>query len=433
NLTPKSPETTHNLTPKSPETSAAGHTLPRNWLRIISLIWGGQAISVLTTSAAGYASIWYFTETTNSPLMLAIAAIISLVPTGLLSPYGGLLADRFNRRTIMIIADGSVGLLSLVLGLIILVGEPSLLLVMLLVFGRSVAQAFHSPAMTAAMPLLVPKRHLVRINALDQILLSIGSIGGPALGILLYSTIGFSSVLFLDAVGAVFACLGLMLAKIPTIRDDSMRRQNLFANMLDGWRVIQQHRGLFCIFIFATIGMVLFMPVSTLFPLMTYSHFGGDGYMASLVEAVWGVCLLVGSGILLIWGGGRRLALLIVISSMGVALATMGCGLLAPDQFNGFVILSGVMALCAGFFQGPLMTIVQRESPPDKLGRVMGLSSAAMSLAAPVGLVISGFVAERMGVAWWFFAGGLLVSLLTLIPYFLKPVRDLDKRIEEKR
>jgi DHA3 family macrolide efflux protein-like MFS transporter len=358
--------------------------------------------------------------------MLSIATIAILLPTGLLSPYGGVLADRFNRRIIMILADGSVGVLSLVLGIVILLGEPSLALIMVLVLGRAVGQAFHGPAMTAAMPLLVPERHLIRINALDQILWSIGATIGPALGIFLYSTIGFASVLFLDAAGAVVACLALAFAQIPTVRDHGMDGRHVLANMLDGWQVIRRNRGLLYLFVFATLGLILFMPVSALFPLMTYSHFGGDGYMASLVEAVWGGCLLIGSGVLLIWGGGRRLALLITVAGLGIGITTLVSGLLAPDQFIVFVVLSGVMALFGAFFQGPLITIVQRESPEEKLGRVMGLSSASMSLAPPIGLIISGIVAEKTGVAWWFFLCGLLIAMLASLVYFLKPIRTLD-------
>ncbi|MDR2106847.1 MAG: MFS transporter [Coriobacteriales bacterium] len=410
----------------SSELSASGRPLPENWLRIISFIWGGQAVSVLTTYAAGYASIWYFTETTNSPLMLSIATIAILLPTGLLSPYGGVLADRFNRRTIMLLADGSVGLLSLVLGIIMLLGEPSLALIMVLVLGRAIGQAFHGPAMTAAMPLLVPGRHLVRINALDQILLGIGATIGPALGIFLYTTIGFAAALFLDAAGAVVACLALSFAKIPTVRDKNMDGRTVLANMLDGWHVIKRNKGLLYIFAFATVGLVLFMPISALFPLMTYSHFGGDGFMASLVEAVWGGCLLVGSGVLLVWGGGQRLARLVIIAGIGIGITTLVCGLLAPNQFVIFVILSGVMALFGAFFQGPLITIVQRESPEDKLGRVMGLCSAAMSIAPPIGLIVSGIIAERTGVAWWFFICGLLIAVLATPAYFLKPIKELD-------
>ena len=71
--------------------------------------------------------------------------------------------------------------------------------------------------MMAAMPLLVPEKHLLRINTLDQLLMSVASIGAPAFGIFLYTTIGFHSVMFLDFAGALVAVAGLALAKIPTV------------------------------------------------------------------------------------------------------------------------------------------------------------------------------------------------------------------------
>ncbi|MEG0071518.1 MAG: MFS transporter, partial [Raoultibacter sp.] len=149
------------MTEASTQLSAAGRALPRNWKTIITFIWTGQAASILTSYAAGYAAIWYLTETTGSALILAAASIMAFLPQGLLSPFGGVIADKFNRKYVMIIADMGVGLVSLTLGIIILMGQASVALIMVMIAARSVGQAFHTPAMTAAMPLLVPEKHLV--------------------------------------------------------------------------------------------------------------------------------------------------------------------------------------------------------------------------------------------------------------------------------
>ncbi len=170
--------------------SAAGHPLPKRWLAVIATIWIGQAVSMITSYAAGYAVVWYITETTGSALMLSAAAICAYLPQGLLSPFGGVIADKHNRKTVMIVADLGVGLVSLGLGVAILLGQVSFALLMILVIVRSIGQAFHGPAMMAAMPLLVPERHLLRINTLDQLLMSVASIGAPAFGIFLYTTLG---------------------------------------------------------------------------------------------------------------------------------------------------------------------------------------------------------------------------------------------------
>ena len=95
-------------TAPTPPLSAAGLPLPKNWLAIIAFIWAGQAASMITSYAAGYAVVWYVTESTGSALMLAAMNIAVMLPVGLISPFGGIVADKHNRKLIMIAADGAV-------------------------------------------------------------------------------------------------------------------------------------------------------------------------------------------------------------------------------------------------------------------------------------------------------------------------------------
>ena len=382
----------------TPLTSAVGLPLPKNWLAIISFIWAGQAVSMITSYAAGYAVVWYVTESTGSALVLAVMNICVMLPIGLLSPFGGIVADKHNRKMIMIVADGAIGLISLIAGFIILAGDVSLVLLILVCVARAVGQAFHSPAMMATMPMLVPDKHLLRINTLDQLLASIAGIGAPAFGIFLYTPMGFSSVMFLDFIGALFAIAGLALAKVPTVIDETATQQHVIANLRDGFRAVAASRGLLLLIVMVTIGMMIFGPLSAVFPLMAYEHFSGDGYMASLVEAAFGIGMLVGSGILMAWGGGKRLAGLIAVAAVIVGATTAACGLLPPTGFVAFVVLVAVMAMACAWFNGPTMTLTQRNVPDEKMGRAMGLLNAAMGLATPIGIAIGGVAAELMGV-----------------------------------
>ena len=177
--------------------SASGRPLSKNWLAIIAFIWAGQAVSMFTSYAASFAAVWYVTETTGSAVLLSAMSICAYLPQGLLSPYGGVIADRCNRKTVIIAADMAVGLVSLALGLLILLGDVSIAAIMAMVIARSAGQAFHGPAMMAAMPMLVPEKHLLRINTLDMMLMSVAGIVAPALGIMLYEGVGFHAVMFL--------------------------------------------------------------------------------------------------------------------------------------------------------------------------------------------------------------------------------------------
>lgn len=406
--------------------SAAGHPLPKRWLAVIATIWIGQAVSMITSYAAGYAVVWYITETTGSALMLSAAAICAYLPQGLLSPFGGVIADKHNRKTVMIVADLGVGLVSLGLGVAILLGQVSFALLMILVIVRSIGQAFHGPAMMAAMPLLVPERHLLRINTLDQLLMSVASIGAPAFGIFLYTTLGFHTVMFLDFFGALAAVAGLALAKIPTVIDKTAEDQHVLANLRDGWRAVAKTRGLVVLIGGVTVGMMIFGPLSAMCPLMTFNHFGGNGYDASIVEAAFGIGMLAGSMILMVWGGGRHLAGLIAVAAVIVGACTAVCGLLPPDGFPVFVLMMGAMAVACAWFNGPLMTLTQRHVPDEKMGRAMGLLTAATGLAAPLGVAIGGVLAEAVGIAPFFLVDGLACLALGSVLYLFKSVRALD-------
>lgn len=410
----------------TPQLSAAGRPLPQNWLSIIIVIWAGQAVSMVTSYAAGFAAIWYVTETTGNALMLSLMAICAYLPAGLLSPYAGVLADKHNRKAIMIVADGAVGLVSLALGVVVLLGGMSLSLLFILVTARSVGQAFHSPAMLATMPLLVPERHLLRINTLDQLLLSVASIGAPAFGILLYTTLGFHSVLFLDFAGACFAILGLCLAKIPLIRDKTAQQQRVWTNLADGFRAVSATRGLLIIIFAVALGSTLYTPLMSVAPLMVSEHFGGNGYAASIVEAAYGIGMIVGSVVLMLRSGGKRLARLIVVSMVAGGAFTAVAGALPRSAFWVYVAVCVLMAIVDAWFQGPLLTLIQQHVPEEKLGRAMGLNTALMTLAAPLGLAVGGFVANEIGVAAFFVVDGVATVALGVAMYLPRSVRALD-------
>ena len=410
----------------APPLSAAGLPLARNWLAVIAFIWSGQAVSLITSYAAGYAVVWYVTESTGSALVLSALTICAMLPIGLVSPFGGVAADRHNRKLIMIAADGAVGVVSLIAGLLILAGDVSIPLLLIVCVARAVGQAFHGPAMMAAMPLLVPEKHLLRINTLDQLLASVAGIGAPAFGIFLYTTFGFSAVMFLDFAGAVVAVAGLMLAKIPTVIDAGAESQRTMANLRDGWRAVSANRGLVLLIGGVMLGMVTFGPLSALCPLMVLDHFGGDGYTASIAEAAFGVGMLAGSMILMAWGGGRRLAGLIAVAAVIVGATTAVCGLLPPSGFAAYAVLMAVMAVACAWFNGPLITLVQRNVPDEKMGRAMGLLTASMGLATPVGVALGGALAEITGVAAFFVIDGLACLALGSVMYLFKSVRALD-------
>lgn len=422
--------------------SATGRELPKHWLAIVSVIWSGQAASMFTSYAASFAAIWYVTESTGSALALSFLSICAYLPQGLLSPFGGVLADRINRKYLIILADFVCGVASLALGLIILFGHVSFAAIVVMVIVRSAAQAFHYPALMALMPMLVPDKHLLRINTLDQLLLSVSGMAAPVLGIFLYTALGFHSVMFLDFAGALIACAGMLLAKVPsaahasapsnaqspnsTIDDSAPEKSHTLADIKQGWIALKQVRGLFVLIILIILGMVCFSPMSSLYPLMTYDYFQGDGYMASIAEATFAAGLLIGSTILMTLGTGKKLARLIAVACISFGILCAVSGLISPNMFWLFAVLCAGMGLVSAWFSGPMMTLIQRNTSEETMGRVIGLVNTGTALAGPLGIAAGGIFAEFMGVAPFFVVDGILCAFIGMLMATFKSIRKLD-------
>lgn len=400
-----------------------------HWKRTIITIWLGQAASILTAYSSIFAGVWYVTETTDSALMLALASLCSMLPQGLLSPFGGVAADRYNRKKVLIAADAFVGSMALLMGIIIAMGHVSVALVLTMGALRSVGQAFHIPAMESTTPLMVPKKHQVRVNTLNQSLWSMALIVGPVFGIFLYTTVGFQTVLFINAAGCALACLALFWAKIPDFHDTSEDAHHPIRALKAGFEVLRADKGLLVMGAIMMGVMSMYAGINSLFPLMTYDHFSGDGYMASLVEGVYGVASLVGMGILFVWGGGKRLVRLIGLAGVGAGVVLVATGLLRHDMFFWFLVLTAVSGPIEAMFNGPMLAVLQKRVEPEKMGRVMGLFTTVMALSSPIGLSLAGACAEFTGVAAWFIIAGVVVAALGAALLVLPIARKLDAEV----
>ena len=138
--------------------------------------------------------------------------------------------------------------------------------------------------MTALMPHFVPKRHLMRINSMDQSITSLSTIVGPALGILLYTYVGLHGVMLLDAFCAAIACLCLASVKVKANISPNNNHDSVFAELREGATFIYKDKGLRSLMLLIMFTMLLFMPVASLDPLMVYEHFKGDGFRPHLLK-----------------------------------------------------------------------------------------------------------------------------------------------------
>ena len=405
--------------------TANGHELPNNWFMRIALIWSGYAFSAFMGSAASYAGIWFVTESTGSPLALAFLYVLAFLPMGLLSPFGGVLADKHNRKKIIILCDSIMCVSALLLAATAIITGPSFLEVALFCASYGFVQAFRAPAFYATMPLLVPERHLVRINSLDTLLGSISMIAAPALGILLYTSFGLQACFVISGIGTLAAVLTMFLAQLPHI-EAAEQQVSPWQSVKEGVLALSKARGLLILTIGVSLGMMAYGPIDSLLPLMVSSHFGGDGFAASFLAAVMGFGLLVGTVVLMTVNPSRRLQYIIIVSSVIVGVGAFIGGCVPEDGYIPFVVCIGVLAIACAWFNAPLMTLLQKGIEESKLGRVMGLMNALTGLAIPVGTAVGGVIAELIGTPLFFSIDGIFILLIGVALLASKSVRALS-------
>ena len=407
------------------ELTASGTPVPKGWVKTVAIVFSGQVFSLLSSAASGYALIWYLTIT-GSAMILVLGAVFYLLPMAVLAPFVGTVVDRHNRKHIMIVADLFIALMTLLMIALILMGFTNVPLVLLMITLRSVGQSFHYTAMSAAMPLLVPERHLVRVGTVTSGLGAATNIVGPALGIMLFEAFGLHIALSVDIAGAIIACSVLFFVTIPDVHLTKEEQTNILSELIDGLRAIRTRTGMTPFFALVAISCVFFMPMAALFPLMTVQHFGGSGMDAALIEAIWGSCFLVGTIALGIWGGGKRLVRLIKFSLLACGAIVLACGLLPSTGFWWFFALTGLMAFTGVLFDTPLVAVIQKNISPEKLGRVLSVFHSLLSLASLLGLGLAGLFGDITGVAFIFIASGAGMMLVFVATFFTPNIHKLD-------
>ena len=398
-----------------------------NWKLKFFTIWAGQAVSLITSAILQMAIIFYLTEKTGSAMVLSMASLVGFLPYAIFGPAIGVLVDRYDRKKIMIGADLSIAAAGAVLAIVALYMELPVWIVMIVLFIRSIGTAFHTPALNAVTPLLVPEEQLTKCAGYSQSLQSISYIVSPAVAALLYSVWDLNAIIAIDVLGAVIASITVAIVRIPKLGDQVQSLEpNFIREMKEGIVVMRQNKGLFALLLLGTLYTFVYMPINALYPLISMEYFNGTPMHISITEIAFASGMLAGGLMLGRLGSYEKRVPLITGSffMMGASLAI--AGLLPPSGFIIFVVCCAIMGLSVPFYSGVQTALFQQKIKPEYLGRVFSFTGSIMSLAMPLGLILSGFFADRIGINHWFLISGILIIGIAIVCPMMTEVRKLD-------
>jgi DHA3 family macrolide efflux protein-like MFS transporter len=403
-----------------------------DWKLSFLTIWTGQAFSLIGSRVVQFALVWWLTQLTGSATVLATATMVALIPEIFLGPIAGAYVDRWNRRIVMILADGLIALASLWLAYLFWMDATQVWHVYVIMLVRAVGGSFHWPAMQASTSLMVPKEHLARVAGLNQTLNGALNIVGPPLGALLMGVLLLYGVMLVDVGTAMLAILPLFFVHVPQPKRDDIgakgaEEPTIWADMREGLRYIRGWPGLMALIGMAMIVKIALTPAFSLLPLLVSAHFNGGAAQLSLLEAVSGMGIVAGGLILSVWGGFRRK---IYTTMMGVIVLGLGfvvLGLTPGSLFWMALASTFAVGLMIPLIDGPIMAILQGTVAPEIQGRVFTLMGSLLWITSPFGLAVAGPVSDWLGLQVWYVTAGVLCGAIGLAGLFIPAIVNIEE------
>jgi MFS family permease len=387
------------------------------------LYWCGQLSSVLAQNMEGVAQGWLVLELTESPLLLGVTGLAFAAPTIALTLLGGVIADRTDRRRVMIGAQTLSSANFLVLATLIVLDAVALWHVMLMAVLSGCVRAFDRPSRMALLPQMVPKEDIANAVAVGGTIWQLNRLVGPALAGMLIYLIGIGPTYYFCCGASLFAVVLWLGIRLPA-QSNAPTSGGVLQHMADGLNFIRRNE---VYFIF--IGMIFFnsafgMSYLVLMPVFARNvlDVGSQGF--GFLQSAGGAGALAGV-LAVAWFShtrGKGIQALAGASSFGLLLIMFALSQSYPLS----LLLAFLLGVASQFYMTTISTVLQIELPNELRGRVMGIYGLAWELM-PVGGMIAGGMAEFAGAPMAVGFGGFMVAAMALFVSVRHPaIRRLE-------
>lgn len=399
-------------------------TTTENWKPRYFSVFTGQALSQIGSAVTQFVLMWWIASTTKDVGAMATAGIFALLPQAILGPIGGILADRYSRRLIMIVSDSITALCMVVLISLFANNTVELWHIYALLFIRSSMQAFQGPASQASTVMLVPASFLPRAAGLNQSIISLMTIAAAPVGALAMSTMSFQGALMIDVVTACLGILPLLIFKIPQPARSEIK-ESAWTEFKEGLNLVWHAKPLRQLYSLNAIIVLILMPCFTLVPLLIVDHFKGGANHVAVMEGLAGIAMLMGGVATTIYAPSKKVITFLI--GLGLGSFAVAATALMPEQ--SFVIAT-VFWVASGFLYSyantPIIALLQLRIPPQLQGRAFSLLTTTTALASPIGLSLFGPIGSYIGIRNIYIIAGIITGVICLLSLKSRELRNLE-------
>lgn len=398
------------------------------------LLWQGQFVSQIGSQAFAIAMMFWIKHQTGSASLMGLLMMVSMLPAVILGPIAGTVADHFSRRKIIILSDILRGIPVLILAFMIFFVpiSPGFIIVLLffvtLVLG--ILSSFFLPAISAAIPDIVPKEKISAANSLNQSSSQISLFIGQALGGYLFVVLGAPMLFLIDGITYLFSAFSETFIKIPqTLPEKKDIWQEKFAQFksdtMEGFRYAWNNAGLRALIFTAAFINFFVMPIIVLFPFYVedFLHVRADWY--GYILAAFGFGSLLGyaiAGIIKIPQNARSTVFILTLIFMSSCFPVLS---ILSNALHALILMI-ILGALNGFFNINIITILQTAIPGKIRGRIFGLFMTLTSGLTPISMGLSGIIADafNQNIPLIYAICGIITVLLSILTSFSKNFRS---------
>ena len=385
-----------------------------NWKRKTVLFLASQCITLFGSMIVQMSIIWYVTLKTSSGGWVAAFTICSYLPQFLISFFAGVWADRYNRKKLIVLADGVITIATLIMFLVMpMISSDFVLLSALLVISiiRSIGAGVQTPAVNAVIPHLVPEEYLMKYNGMNATMLSIVQFVAPAVAGTVLSIGTFRSTLFIDIVTALIG-IGLLSCVLLPKQEVSNENISVFSEIKAGIHYSFSDKMIGKILIVYGLFILLSVPAGFMAALLVSRVYGDVYWYLTAVELVGFAGMALGGVLMGTWGGFKSRVKTFAVGLLVLSIMTIGMGV--SPYFILYLVMMFVYSIALTMIQTATTTIIQEKAESFMQGRVFGLMGAMYSGFLPVGMAIFGPLADMLPLQWIMVGSGIALVLVTV-------------------
>ena len=360
-----------------------------------TLVWLGQIISVLATNMSLFAlTIWVF-EQTGSATALGLMQVFFITPLLIITPFAGVMVDRYNRKLMMMVSDLTAGVATISILVLQAFGVLEVWHLYAAAIFQGLGNAFQWPAYSAAISTMIPKEKLGRANGMMSLIDMGPGILAPMLAGALLPVIGLTGILSLDVTTFILAVLVLLFVYIPQpprTAEGAEAQGNIFKEAIFGFRYIFARPSLLGLQLVFFFGNLCAGIAFTVLAPMVLLRTGNDSVSLGLVQSAGAIGGVLGGIAMSAWGGFKRRVHGVLAGWMvsSFFFALVGLGTSVPFWVGALALSSVLIPLINGSNQA----IWQTKVAPDVQGRVFSARTLIAWLTNPISPLIAGTLAD---------------------------------------